>query len=171
MTGGARSVPGAGGWRLQAHEGQAPLTPDWHDELARRLGHRPRRLGEWTEVALYGALRCLHAAGEAALPPTARLRLLSRGGPAQAQRAALAQSREGLPMPFTFMQSQPAITLAALAQALHWQGDAAFVAARDVDAAIWMGLHGAGAAGALVGVVEAGGPGGLRSEWWRWTRA
>ena len=162
-------------WRLAAHVAAAPPPPDWRAELARMLGHRPRRLGEWTELALYGALRCLHEAGEARLPPGARLRLLSRGGPVSAQREALGQWREGLPMPFTFMQSQPALTLAALAQTLQWQGDAAFVPLRDaisLEGVRVMSLHGANPAGALVGVVEdAGGTRECRSEWWRWTVA
>ena len=159
------------GWRLLAHGGQAPLPAGWRDELAHLLGQRPRRLGEWTEAALYGALRCLQAAGETQLPSSARLRLLSQDGPAQALREALAQWREGLPMPFTFMQSQPAIALAGLAQALRWRGDAAFMSAREAVPLHAMSLRGACEAGALVGVVEAGGPRGLRSEWWRWVRA
>lgn len=161
----------AAGWRLQAHVGGGPLPPDWREELALLLGQRPRRLGEWTEVALYGALRCLQAAGETQLPAAARLRLLSRGGPAQAQRDALAQWREGPPMPFTFMQSQPAVTLAALAQALRWRGDAAFAPMQEAARLSHLSLLGAGPAGALVGVVEAGAAGGPRSAWWRWTRA
>lgn len=158
------------GWRLQAHVGQVPLPANWRDELVHLLGQRPRRLGEWTEVALYGALRCLQVAGETRLPLHARLRLCSQDGPAQAQRDALAQWGEGLPMPFTFMQSQPAVALSALAQALRWQGDAAFASVRDTQPLHAMSLRGAGEAGALVGVVEAGGPSGLRSEWWRWAR-
>ncbi|MDA7416352.1 hypothetical protein PGB34_08235 [Xenophilus arseniciresistens] len=159
------------GWRLCAHVGQAAPPAHWREALAQMLGHRPRRLGEWTELALYGALGCLQAAGETQLPPAARLRLLSRGGPAQAQREALAQWQEDLPMPFTFMQSQPAITLAALAQGLGWQGDAAFLAMRGEGPAALtaLGLAGAADAGLLLGRVEAG-PDGLRSEWWRWVR-
>lgn len=155
-------------WRLAAHTVHAPPAPGWRDELAQMLGHRPRRLGEWAELALYGALCCLREAGEAQLPAAARLRLASRDGPAAAHREALAQLQDGLPMPFAFMQSQPAITLAALAQALQWQGDAAFVVASDAQQALpALCLRGAGRAGALLGVVEAH-AGALRSEWWRW---
>ena len=154
-------------WRLAAHVVNAPPPADWRDELAQMLGHRPRRLGEWTELALYGALSCLRAAGEARLPPGARLRLVSRSGPASAQRDALAQLSEGLPMPFAFMQSQPAITLAALAQALQWQGDAAFMAVRDGQPFEAQCLRGAGPAGLLLGRVDTGDDG-LRSEWKLW---
>ena len=158
-------------WRLAAHVAAAPPPPDWREELARMLGHRPRRLGEWTELALYGALRCLHEAGEARLSPGACLRLLSRGGPVSAQREALAQWREGLPMPFTFMQSQPALTLAALAQALQWQGDAAFVTQRNAQALASLPQGGTGPNGVLCGWVEVDGSGVLCSEWWRWVSA
>lgn len=154
-------------WRLAAHVEHAPPQPGWRDQLAQDLGHRPRRLGEWTELALYGAIRCLQAAGETRLPPGTRLRLASRGGPATAHAGALAQLQDGLPMPFAFMQSQPAITLAALAQALHWQGDAAFLVTRETDPPATHALRGAGDPGLLLGVVEAGAQG-LRSAWWRW---
>lgn len=159
------------GWRLAAHVGQAAPPAHWRETLVQMLGHRPRRLGEWTELALYGALGCLQAAGDVRLAPAARLRVLSRGGPAQAQHEALAQWQEGLPMPFTFMQSQPAVTLAALAQALGWQGDAAFMALQGDEVAplAALGLAGAADDGLLLGRVEAG-PEGLRSQWWRWVR-
>lgn len=35
------------------------LPADWRERLVARLGQRPRRLGTWTELALYGALECL----------------------------------------------------------------------------------------------------------------
>ncbi len=52
----------------RAHVAIDPLPADWRDQLAARLGARPRRLGAWTELAMFGALRCLDAAGETALP-------------------------------------------------------------------------------------------------------
>lgn len=154
-------------WRLAACTGLTAPPPDWRDRLAERLGHRPRRLGAWAELSLFGALQCLHEAGEAQLPAQARLRLASRGGPVQAQAQALGQLRDGLPMPFAFMQSQPALTLAALAQALQWRGDGAFVAAREPQGLAALSLRGAAPEGALVGWVECG-PHGFVSAWWRW---
>ncbi|RYF82789.1 MAG: hypothetical protein EOO29_05860 [Comamonadaceae bacterium] len=155
---------------MAAHAVHAPPPPDWRDELAQMLGHRPRRLGEWTELALYGALSCMRAAGETRLAPGARLRLSSTRGPATAQREALAQLAEGMPMPFAFMQSQPALTLAALAQALQWQGDAAFVAARDAQQFEALCLRGAGPEGVLLGRVDADAQR-LRSAWTLWRAA
>ena len=121
-------------WQPIAEVRIEPLPPDWPADLARLLGERPRRLGPWTELALYGALRCLAAAGQATLPAGAQLRVASLSGPALATAALLAQARDGGPMPFTFLQSQPSQMLAALARALHWQGDARFVLCRDAPA-------------------------------------
>lgn len=55
-------------WRTVAHFAADPLPVDWRDQLAHRLGRRPRRVGLWTELAMFGARQCLDAAGEAALP-------------------------------------------------------------------------------------------------------
>ena len=41
-------------WHTLAHHG-APPPPDWRERLAVRLGKRPRRLGAWAELAVYGA--------------------------------------------------------------------------------------------------------------------
>lgn len=38
-----------------------PVPSDWRDQLVLRLEQRPRRLGTWAELALYGALQCLDA--------------------------------------------------------------------------------------------------------------
>lgn len=160
-------APGA--WHLRAQLGSGPPAADWREELAHMLGYRPRRLGEWTELALHGALRCLRAAGETQLPAGARLRVASRSGPASAQREALRQFEEGLPMPFAFIQSQPAITLAVLAQALQWQGDAAFLVAPEASTLTSLCLQGAPSQGLLLGVIDIGSDG-LSSCWQRWTR-
>jgi len=156
------------GWRLAAHVDLPVLPADWRDALALRLGERPRRLGAWAELALYGARRCLDEAGEAALPPAARLRVLSLSGAQAAMRAGIAQVRGGaLPMPFQFMQSQPALMLAALGRALGWRGDASFVLGRDPQALLRLALCGAAPEGLLFGRIEEDGPQ-LRTAWWRW---
>lgn len=167
---GAASTP-ISGWRLAAHVAEAPPPPDWRDALARRLGQRPRRIGPWAELAMYGALQCLDAACVAQLPTGARLRVASLSGPQGATRASVAQFCNGeLPLPFTFMQTQPGTMLAAIGQALGWQGDAAFLACRDAQALRRLALQGAGPQGVLIGWVEQDGDA-LRSEWWYWVPA
>lgn len=155
-------------WRTVAHVVAHPPPDDWRDALATRLGRRPRRVGLWTELAMYGALRCLDAAGEAALPTGARLRVTSRRGAWEATRAGLAQLDAGLPMPFTFMQGQPALMLAEVGRCLDWQGDASFMLCRDLARPLALSQLGAGRDGLLFGVVEETfGDVPPRSEWWR----
>ncbi|WP_038210066.1 hypothetical protein [Xenophilus azovorans] len=156
------------GWRLAAQVDLPALPADWRDALAQRLGQRPRRIGVWAELALYGACRCLDEAGEAALPPAARVRVWSLSGAQGAMRTGIGQVRAGLlPMPFHFMQGQPAMMLAALGQALGWRGDAAFVTGRDAQALLRLALAGAAPAGLLFGRVEEDGDR-LRTAWQRW---
>ena len=155
-------------WCTVAHFAGDPLPPDWRDELALRLGRRPRRVGLWVELAMYGALRCLEQAGEATLPAGARLRVASQRGPWTATQTGLEQLRNGLPMPFTFMQSQPAMMLAEVSRCLGWQGDASFMVCRDPQWLLRASRQGAGSAGLLWGVVEEESRGAAaRSEWWR----
>ncbi|MET0349323.1 MAG: beta-ketoacyl synthase N-terminal-like domain-containing protein [Rhizobacter sp.] len=157
------------GWTCTAHIRLAPPPADWRDTLAKRLGHRPRRLGPWAELALLGARQCLDAAGEDTLPPDALLRVASWRGADTATAAALDQCRTGQPMPFTFLQSQPSQMLAALSQHLHWQGDARFLIADDTKHLLALARHEVGPAGLLIGWVEEGAVAGTeaRSEWWR----
>ena len=155
-------------WRTLAHFLAEPPPPDWRDQLAARLGQRPRRIGPWAELALYGARQCLDAAGETALPPGVSLRVASLSSASGATQAGLEQCRSGLPMPFTFMQSQPSQMLAALSQHLAWQGDASFMAGRDPQAVRHLAECEAGPAGLLFGWVEESDP--WRTEWWRLVR-
>ncbi|MDM0074478.1 hypothetical protein QTH90_08800 [Variovorax sp. J2P1-59] len=155
------------GWRLAAHVVADPPPPDWRHALAERLGARPRRIGVWAELALHGAWQCLDAAGETSLPADARLRVASLSGPAAATRASLEQLRAGLPLPFDFMQSQPALMLAALAKGLAWRGDASFMVCRDLPLLTRVALQGAGPEGLLLGWIEEQRDA-YRSEWWRW---
>ena len=106
-----------------------PVPEDWRDQLALRLGKRPRRIGAWAELALFGALQCLDSNGMQGLSPHAAVRVSSRFGPAEALDLVGRSCAEGvLPMPFDFLQSQPSQMLAALSQHLAWRGDARFVA-------------------------------------------
>ena len=155
-------------WRTVSHFVVHPPPEDWRDELARRIGRRPRRVGLWTELAMYGARLCLDAAGEAALPQAARLRVASMRGAWGATHAGLDQLDTGLPMPFTFMQSQPALMLAEVGRCLEWQGDASFMLCRDPQRLLELSKLGAARDGLLYGIVEEARNDELpRSEWWR----
>ncbi|HMS27176.1 MAG TPA: hypothetical protein PKC80_07355 [Burkholderiaceae bacterium] len=105
-----------------------PVPDNWRDQLASHLGQRPRRVGVWAEVALFGALECLANHGLKQLPTHAVLRVASQYGPTEAIALAWqACAENGLPMPFDFLQSQPSQMLAALSQYLKWVGDAKFI--------------------------------------------
>ncbi len=142
-----------------------PLPDDWRAQLAERLGGRPRRVGAWVELALFGALRCLDAAGERTLATDALLSVASVHGPDIALRASLAEAREGPPLPIGFLNSQPGQVLPALARYLGWQGDGRCLSTREPAAALWLAGVRAGAGGMLIGWVDEDAPG--RSEWLR----
>jgi hypothetical protein len=133
---------------------ETPPAADWRDRLARMLGEKPRRIGLWAELGLYGALRCMADAGETALPDDALLLVASRSGTHAATRAALEQMRDDLPMPLTFLQTQPSQLLALLAARLNWQGNACFLAGATLEEALVLAETQAGRGGALVGWVE-----------------
>ena len=156
-------------WHMLAHVVVDPLPADWRDRLALRLGERPRRIGPWAELALYGARLCLDEVREQVLPAGVQLRLASLSGPASATAAIIEQARTGLPKPYSFMQSQPSHALAVLSQHLAWQGDARFTLCRDEAAVLQLAqreCEACEASGLLIGWVEEG----RRSEWWRWRR-
>jgi hypothetical protein len=150
---------------LKAHVVLDPPPGGWRDALARRLGARPRRIGGWAELALHGARLCLDAAQEEHLPAGALLRVMGVHGPMGATRQVAEQARQGLPLPFSFMQSQPSQMLAALGQQLGWQGDARYVLSRDAQASLQLAQLECGAAGLLIGTVDED----RRTEWWRYT--
>ena len=106
----------------------APPAADWRTDLTRMLGAKPRRIGSWAELGLYGALRCMAGAGESVLPQDAILMLASRRGTYAATDLVLEQMREDLPMPLAFLQTQPSQLLALLAAQMQWQGHACFFA-------------------------------------------
>lgn len=150
-------------WRI-AGRTEPGLPDDWRERLIGRLGQRPRRLGLYTELALFGALEALAAAGEATLPGEALVRVCSLRGSASAIGQVLEQAGSDLPLPFSFLQSQPSQMLAALAATLKWQGDASFVLMRDPLALATLAARQAGRRGMLLGWVEEA-PG--QSQWLR----
>lgn len=151
-------------WRITGRQFATP-SADWRAQLATRLGERPRRLGEWVELALWGAHLCLDQAGEAQLPANALLTLSSLKGPDIALRNALTQAMEGVPMPITFLNSQPAQALPALAQYLGWQGNGRCLTTRQPGLALQLACLEAGNDGLLAGWVDEDAPG--KSIWLR----
>lgn len=144
---------------------ETPPTEGWRDRLAQRLGERPRRIGTWAELGLYGALTCMADAGEQSLPARALLLVASRGGTAAATRAALEQMTDDLPMPTTFLQTQPSQLLAMLAARLNWQGNAGFLAGASFPELQKLAALQMGPAGALIGWIDDAGGG--STEWLR----
>jgi hypothetical protein len=155
-------MPEAFTWRIAGRASHVP--DDWRRRLAARLGERPRRLGVHAELALYGALEALADAVETELPPATLLRVCSVRGPVAAIGDVLAQVQSDLPLPFSFLQSQPSQMLAALAAALKWQGDGSFVVMRDRLALTALAAAQAGPRDMLLGWIEEQ-P--LQSEWLR----
>lgn len=101
----------------------APIEKDWSAQLVKLLGSKPRRLSRWCELGLYGALSCIKQSGKTGLPSDVAIRVYSEYGTLNATRAAIEQADEHLPMPFTFMQTQPCQIFNALGTALGWHGD------------------------------------------------
>lgn len=115
-----RDVP-AQIFRIRACRNQ-PVDHDWQAQLASLLGSKPRRLSRWCELGLFGALACIGQTGQRHLSNQVAIRIDSESGTLHATRAALAQANEHLPMPFTFMQTQPSQLFHALGTALNWHG-------------------------------------------------
>jgi hypothetical protein len=141
-------------YRICARHIAQPLAADWQEQLVIRLGSRPRRLGRWAELGLYGALECMAANAESTLAEHAALMLSSQHGPALAMHSALTQAREGLPLPLTFLQTQPSQLLATLSTQLRWCGDARFVTNPDPLAVLALAMAGHHAGGLLLGWVH-----------------
>jgi hypothetical protein len=141
-------------YRISARFVAQPAPADWREQLVERLGSRPRRLGRWAELGMYGALECLAADAQATLAEHSALVLSSQHGPALAMHSALAQAREGLPMPLSFLQTQPSQLLAALSAQLRWRGDARFITHPDPLAVLALAMAGSHADGLLAGWVN-----------------
>jgi len=132
----------------------APPPADWREQLARMLGAKPRRIGTWAELGLYGALRCMADAGEKTLPQDAQIWLGSRRGTYAATEIVLDQLRDGLPMPLAFLQVQPNQLLALLAAQMDWKGHACFVAGAEPEALLRLAAVQAGKDGMLLGWLD-----------------
>lgn len=152
-------------WRITGRHFSAPPPADWHAQLVKRLGYRPRRLGAWVELALFGARCCLDDVGEENLPAGTLLTLSSLHGPDIALRAALGEAQDGPPMPIAFLNSQTAQVLPALAQMLAWRGNGRCLTTRDPALALLMATLEAGPQGMLAGWVDEDAPG--KSIWLR----
>jgi len=144
------------------------VPQDWREHLTQLLGSRPRRIGTWAELGLYGALRCMADAGESILPPDALLMLTSRHGTYMPGNAALVQMQEDLPMPMTFLQTQPSQLLALLAARLDWRGSACFFANATLQDLLRLASAQAGDGGVLLGCVDE--PAGGSMHWLRLRR-
>ena len=132
----------------------APPPADWREQLARMMGAKPRRIGTWAELGLYGALRCMADTGETTLPQDALLMLASRCGTYAATVIVVAQMRDSLPMPLAFLQTQPSQVLALLAAQMNWKGHACFVAGAQPQALLHLAAAQAGEGGLLLGWVD-----------------
>ncbi len=132
----------------------APPPADWREQLAQMLGAKPRRIGTWAELGLYGALRCMLDAGEKTLPLHAQIWLGSRLGTCSATKTVLDQMREDLPMPLAFLQTQPSQLLALLAAQMGWNGQACFVAGGGMQSLLQLAAAQAGEGGLLLGWLD-----------------
>ncbi|BCK86502.1 hypothetical protein MIZ01_0264 [Sideroxyarcus emersonii] len=132
----------------------APPPAGWREQLAQMLGSKPRRIGTWAELGLFGALRCMADAGETTLPPDAQIWLGSRRGTYAATAHVLEQVRDDLPMPLAFLQTQPSQLLAMLAAQLAWQGHACFMAGASPQALLRLAGAQGGHGGVLLGWVD-----------------
>jgi hypothetical protein len=122
----------------------ASIESDWSTQLVTLLGSKPRRLSRWCELGLFGALSCIKQAGQTELPSDVAIRVYSEYGTLNATRAAIEQAEEHLPMPFTFMQTQPCQIFNALGTALGWHGDGCAVSSttrRQSEIALLQGIR------------------------------
>jgi hypothetical protein len=132
----------------------APPPADWREQLARMLGAKPRRIGTWAELGIYGALNCMADAGEKTLQPDAQIWLGSQRGTYAATATVLSQLGDDLPMPLAFLQTQPSQLLAMLAAKLEWKGQACFMAGSDPLALLRLAATQAGRDGLLLGWLD-----------------
>lgn len=139
---------------ISGHCIATPPPSDWRERLAQMLGARPRRIGAWAELGLYGALRCMADAGEKNLRQDAQIWLGSRRGTYAATDIVLDQMREDLPMPLAFLQTQPSQLLALLGAQLAWKGHACFVAGGDPLSLMRLAAAKAGEGGVLLGWLD-----------------
>ncbi len=132
----------------------APPPAGWREALCVMLGAKPRRIGNWAELGLYGALRCLSEAGEKSLSTGAQVWLGSLRGTYVATGTVLGQMQDDLPMPLAFLQTQPSQLLAMLAARMDWKGHACFVAGSNPEALLRLAAAQSGEEGLLLGWVD-----------------
>lgn len=159
------------GWQIIGRSALTPPPENWREALATRLGYKPRRIGLWAELVLYGALCCLENEGEqtpaatARLPAGALISLASPEGPIQALNDSLAEAQDGQPLPLGFLQGQGNQALAHLCKALDWRGDARCLTTRDPLDALRLACQSRPEGGLLLGWVSEEAP--LTSQWLR----
>jgi hypothetical protein len=140
-----------------------PITLNWRDQLIQLMGVKPRRLSLWCELGLLGALSCIKTAN-ITLTSDHQIRVYSEQGTFTAIATALEQTKEDLPMPFTFMQTQPGQLFNALGTQLNWHGDGYVIFAEHIHTAEEMLLSDIADSG-LIGWVDEEPE--LQS-WWLW---
>ncbi|WP_018609877.1 hypothetical protein [Uliginosibacterium gangwonense] len=158
------------GWQIIGRSALNPPPDNWRQALAIRLGHKPRRIGTWAELVLYGALCCLENAGEftssaSTLPANALISLASPRGPMQALCDSLVEAQDGQPLPLGFLQGQANQALAHLCKALNWQGDARYLTTRHPLDALRLACQSRPKGGVLLGWVSEDEP--ASSQWLR----
>lgn len=131
-------------FRVRACYNQA-IPKDWREQLIVLLGNRPRRLSLWCELGLFGALSCLKQAGiehpSISLSSHISITLVSHIATITSTQKALEQARDNLPMPFTFMQTQPGQLFNALGSALDWHGNGLTTSHTNIQAGEAALLH------------------------------
>lgn len=114
-----------------------PIQSDWQTELVTLLGSKPRRLSRWCELGLFGALLCIKNSNQQSESPhlsnEVDIRVYTESSTIIASQLAIEQSQEHLPMPFTFMQTQPGQLFNALGAAINWHGDGSTVSGRYLN--------------------------------------
>jgi len=159
------------GWQIIGRSALTPPPENWREALATRLGYKPRRIGLWAELVLYGALCCLEDEGAHTSTATPRLpadtlvSLASPQGPKRALHDSLAEAQDGQPLPLGFLQGQGNQALAHLCKALGWRGDARCLTTRDPLDALRLACQSRPEGGLLLGWVSEDAP--LSSQWLR----
>lgn len=140
--------------RIMGRFDAIPPPAGWREQLAAMSGGKLRRISLWTELGLYGALHCLAQAGEQRLPSGAALWLGSRRGTHVATASVIEQSRQDLPLPLSFLQTQPSQSLAMLGAQLGWVGSACFMAGGNPASLLQLATARMEPAGVLLGWVD-----------------
>jgi hypothetical protein len=109
----------------------APVSESWRTQLTAMMGGKPRRLSTWCELGLFGALSFIKTTSKTFLPGVVPIRVYTESGTISTTWRAIEQNKEHMPMPFTFMQTQPSQLFNALGGALSWNGDGATFSSKN----------------------------------------